>query len=86
MQFILYLETCDLQVDGVFQKVIINSMKLLRLTNYNCACLLDVSQPTITCWRNGATTPHHIICRPLCDIFKKEALKRVWYIDYKENK
>ena len=86
MQFILYLDMCDLQVDGVFQEILIESTKFLGLTDEDCARLFDVSRPTVTRWRNGSTAPHYIIYRPLCDILKKEALKRVWYIDYKENK
>ena len=74
--FIKKLSTTAPLMHNEFRGVLMEGMELLDLTDENCARLFDVSRPTVTRWRNGSTTPHHVMRRLLSDVLKKEATKR----------
>jgi hypothetical protein len=44
----------------------------INMSDDELACLLDVSRPTITRWRAGATCPGKLIRECICEVIKEK--------------
>ncbi len=54
-------EQSKLNDDSFFRNYLNNSLEKLSMTDEACASLVDISVPSVRCWRLGVTAPHLVL-------------------------
>jgi len=75
--YVQSLSSADPQDDAAFLVLLRRAFETLRLTDTDLSREFGMSRPTVTRWRNGVTTPHPALRKPLYAWLLRRARSRV---------